>query len=135
MAINRMEIGVAGVTFEGRQALLMDLYHRGQERGVPLVGELTREPHNRYDALAIRVHVRNQAEGGWQHVGYVPRELAAKLAPRIDAGELPRVTAVRILEGKHDYRIVYGVRIDVECESPESAEKEAVSCPQQHRLF
>ena len=46
--------------------------------GNPL--ELRREPGNEHDANAIAVHA-----GGAQ-VGFVPRELAAELAPELDAG-------------------------------------------------
>jgi HIRAN domain len=43
---------------------------------------LRRDPENEHDPNAIAV----QGEGGGQ-LGWVPRELAAELAPRIDAGE------------------------------------------------
>jgi hypothetical protein len=46
--------------------------------GGPL--ELRREPGNPHDANAIAVHA------GGTHVGFVPRELAAELAPELDAG-------------------------------------------------
>jgi hypothetical protein len=42
--------------------------------------ELRREPGNPHDANAIAVHA------GGVHVGFVPRELAAELAPELDAG-------------------------------------------------
>ena len=44
--------------------------------------ELRRDPDNPHDPNAIRVH---PAAGGDQ-VGWVPRELAAELAPELDAG-------------------------------------------------
>lgn len=47
--------------------------------GDPL--ELRREPGNEYDANAIAVH------GGGEQLGFAPRELAAELAPALDAGE------------------------------------------------
>jgi hypothetical protein len=43
--------------------------------------ELVREPGNPHDANAIAVHA------GGAHVGFVPRELAAEIAPALDAGE------------------------------------------------
>ncbi len=46
--------------------------------GAPLT--LVREADNPHDANAIAVH------GGGAHVGFVPRELAAALAPELDAG-------------------------------------------------
>ena len=130
MAINRMEIGVVGVTFEGRQGVLASLYQE-QEQNVPIAGMLQRKPDNRYDANAIRVLVATPTQG--QHVGYVPRDLAAKLAPRLDAGEVAQVTGVRIIRGDHDHRVTYGARIDAQFES---SEKEAVTCQQpQPRLL
>jgi hypothetical protein len=47
--------------------------------GSPLA--LVREPDNPHDANAIAVHA------GGAHVGFVPRELAAEIAPALDAGE------------------------------------------------
>jgi hypothetical protein len=44
--------------------------------------ELRRDPDNPHDPNAIQVH---PADGGDQ-VGWVPRELAAELAPELDAG-------------------------------------------------
>jgi HIRAN domain len=48
--------------------------------GRPLA--LRRDPDNEHDASAIAVH----AAGGGEQVGWVPREIAAELAPAIDAG-------------------------------------------------
>jgi hypothetical protein len=44
--------------------------------------ELRRDPDNEHDPNAIAVH----APGGGEQVGWVPRELAAALAPDLDAG-------------------------------------------------
>jgi HIRAN domain len=67
---------VAGVTFDNRQATIARL--RGDEpvRVVP-------EPTNKFDpnALAVLVAV---APGDVRHVGYVPRELAARIAPFLE---------------------------------------------------
>jgi HIRAN domain len=51
--------------------------------------ELRRDPGNEHDPNAIQVH---PADGGDQ-VGWVPRELAAELAPELDAGR-PRSAVV-----------------------------------------
>ena len=50
----------------------------GLSPGSPLT--LRREPANEHDASAIAV------DAGGRHVGFVPRELAAELAPELDAG-------------------------------------------------
>jgi hypothetical protein len=72
-------VRVAGVAGAGR-------HHAGALAaanvgpGRPL--ELRRDPDNPHDPSAIAVH----AAGGEQ-VGWVPREIAAELAPALDAGE------------------------------------------------
>ena len=50
------------------------------EPGRPL--ELRRDPENAHDPNAIAVH----PAGGGEQLGWVPRELAAELAPLLDAG-------------------------------------------------
>ncbi len=49
--------------------------------GRPL--ELRRDPENTHDPNAIAVH-----SGDGEQVGWVPRELAEELAPKLDAGEI-----------------------------------------------
>jgi len=65
---------VAGVTFEGRQDVLLDL-----QAGEPVV--LERERDNPHDANAIRV-----LDGQGRQLGYLAAGLAACLAPGIDGG-------------------------------------------------
>jgi hypothetical protein len=69
---------VAGVAGAGRHhaaALESDAAAPGR----PL--ELRRDPQNEHDANAIAVHA-----GDGDQVGWVPREIAAELAPDLDAG-------------------------------------------------
>jgi hypothetical protein len=68
--------GVAGAAAHHPDALASD----GVGPGRPL--ELRRDPDNPHDPNAIAVH---EVLGGEQ-VGWVPRELAAELAPEMDAG-------------------------------------------------
>jgi hypothetical protein len=68
--------GVAGAGQFHAEALQSDAVAPGR----PL--ELQRDPENEHDANAIAVH---PGDGGEQ-VGWVPREIAAELAPEIDAG-------------------------------------------------
>jgi hypothetical protein len=73
------ELHVAAVAGAGQHhadALLSDAVAPGR----PLV--LRRDPANEHDPNAIQVH---PADGEAQ-VGWVPRELAAELAPQLDAG-------------------------------------------------
>ena len=112
------DINVAGVTFDGRQEVLAELYEiqEAQKAGtttpsiaiIPI--DLVREPDNKYDANAIQV----LAEGndGPKHVGYVPRHLAAKLAPLLDAGATVTTDPARIICGGLD-STVFGVRFTI----------------------
>jgi single-stranded-DNA-specific exonuclease len=66
---------VAGVSYEDRQSIIAGL--RGNEpcRIVP-------EPENKFDPNALAVHVAT--DDGVKHVGFVPRELAAQIAPLLE---------------------------------------------------
>jgi single-stranded-DNA-specific exonuclease len=78
---------VAGVTFNGRQAVVARL----------TMGEeilLKREPTNPYDFNAIRVE-RNDG----QQIGYLNRYLAATLAPFFDACRQPVPACIQCLTG------------------------------------
>ena len=66
---------VAGVTFEGRQALIAQLSTNDPCRVVP-------EPTNAYDKNALAVHVAHN--GAVWHIGFVPREIAAEIAPFLE---------------------------------------------------
>ena len=65
--------GVAGAQFREEALAAAEL-----TPGDPL--ELRREPDNPHDPHAIAV------DGGGQHLGFVPRELAEEIAPALDAG-------------------------------------------------
>lgn len=66
--------GVAGARQHHAEALQSDAAAPGK----PL--ELRRDPENEHDPNAIAV------EAGGDQVGWVPRDLAAELAPELDAG-------------------------------------------------
>ncbi len=111
----RFEIAVVGVTFEGRQEILRNIYEKQErsraETGVsPVVsGCLVRQPDNPYDKNAIAVELTKE------QIGFIPAPLAARLAPRIDAGEAYRVVDARIIKGGSSKdKPVFGVRIVVE---------------------
>ena len=69
-------VGVAGAGAHHADALASDAAAPGR----PL--ELRRDPDNPHDPNAIAVH----PAGGGEQLGWVPRELAAELAPELDAG-------------------------------------------------
>ena len=80
--------GVAGAGRHHAEALGSEAAAPGR----PL--ELRRDPDNPHDAHAIAVH----PAGGGAQLGWVPREVAAELAPRLDAGE--RWAAVVLRESR-----------------------------------
>lgn len=70
---------VAGVTYENRQEHLARLHGNEAVRLLP-------EPTNKYDANAIAVQIAMPPEAGGEvlHCGYVPKEIAAQIAPLME---------------------------------------------------
>ena len=77
-------VGVAGAARHHAEALASDAAAPGR----PLV--LRRDPANAHDANAIAVDTADGAQLGW-----IPRELAAELAPELDAGTPRSAVALR----------------------------------------
>jgi len=73
---------IAGVTFGNRQAALSNLekYEAGNVNVT-----LEREADNAHDSNAIKVNV-SVGSGAAYHLGYIPKDLAAMLAPLLDKG-------------------------------------------------
>lgn len=94
---------VVGVTFcPGYPESILDLVEFCENTWdrEPLAAVMVRDPDNPHDRNAIQVHV--PAVG--HQIGHLPRNLAAELAPALDAGErwLCEVTAVRVHEAHPD---------------------------------
>jgi len=89
---------VAGVTFGNRQQYIKSL-----SAGDPLC--LRRERQNQYDPNAIAVYDSME-----HHLGYVPKDLASKLAPLMDSGEQLQVN-VSSVTGGNGYN--YGLNIKI----------------------
>lgn len=53
---------------------------------LPLKVNLTREPENSFDVNAVRVELAEYLQDF--HIGYLPRDIAAILAPQMDEGEI-----------------------------------------------
>ena len=66
---------LAGVTYDGAQTNI-------KRFGCPDIGsfELVREPQNPHDPDAIRVRI------GPYNLGYIPKHIAKRLAPKMDVG-------------------------------------------------
>jgi hypothetical protein len=69
-------VGVAGAAQHHSEALTSDAAAPGSRL------ELRRDPDNPHDPNAIAVH----PAGGGEQVGWVPREVAAEIAPELDVG-------------------------------------------------
>ncbi len=76
---NFLYFKVRGVTFEGRQKIIAKLAVNEPARIVP-------EPTNAYDPNALAIHVATP--DGVKHIGYVPKENAAELAPFLEGEPL-----------------------------------------------
>lgn len=78
---------VRGVSFENRQEIIAKLSGDEFIKIIP-------EPTNAFDANALAVHVA--FEGKTYHIGYVPKEHAAEIAPQLDgesvSGQVARIT-------------------------------------------
>jgi len=99
---------VAGVTYEGRQDVIARLKGNEPARIVP-------EPTNKFDPNALAVHVA-VAPGEIKHVGFVPRDLAAQIAPFLE-GEAVMVKLLEITGGfttRNGERAALGLRIEIE---------------------
>jgi hypothetical protein len=99
---------VAGVTVGRRQEALQRLT-RYQASNINI--SLRRETTNEYDANAVAVIVSVENKGSYT-VGYLPRMLAAAIAPLIDAGK--RVTAMfKEIRGKYHNYHNFGMALSV----------------------
>jgi len=104
--MNTLNLRVAGVTFDGRQEIIGRL--SGDE-----ICQFRPEPENPYDANAIAIYVATP--DGSEHVGYVPKDLAAQIAPFLDGesliGNVSEITGGFV---KFDGSIAsYGLRVVV----------------------
>lgn len=118
MNTRTLNIRVAGVTYENRQSIIAGLLLTDPARIVP-------EPENPYDPNALAVHVAH--EGKVSHVGYIPRDMAAQIAPVID-GESFDCTIAEITGGfmlPDDTLANYGLRLRVELPDEAGAAAEA----------
>ena len=110
--IASLECPVAGISFDGRQKLA-HAFEAHAVNGHYCWVELRRDAHNPYDANAIAVmaHVVGRAPLH-AHLGFVPKDIAARLAPIVDAGGRLRTTGFAFVGGYRGKNI--GMRLDVE---------------------
>ncbi len=92
------EIRVAGVTFANRQNLLAGL----QRTKKPIGFSLWREKTNKADPNAIKImaYIGTPEEGQKSFpIGYVPKDVAAELAPVMDAKTWVSIVGYRFTGG------------------------------------
>lgn len=85
------ELDVIGLKFRWKKELREKLAMTVNTRSVAGI-RLEREPENEYDENAIAVYLPNRLYDGKQ-LGYIRRDSAALLAPKMDAGSLEVVSA------------------------------------------
>ena len=99
--MNKHTTRIAGVQFDGRQSVIAFC-----QNGDPVT--LRREPKNAHDANAIAVDTTHG------DIGYIPRALAANLAPRLDAGEVVQDAKIIAITGGTSRYPSHGVEIAFE---------------------
>ena len=99
---------VSGVTYGKRQTAIEHLTHYRPEL---VKVSLCRDTRNAYDKNAIAVIATVQGKGSYT-MGYVPKALAAFIAPLIDSGK--RVySRLKAIKGLYQPYMNYGLEIEV----------------------
>lgn len=101
-----VETRVAGVTYERRQEAIEHLAHYSAEE---ITITLKREPENRYDRNAIAVVAAVMGKGRYC-MGYLPRGLAAFVAPIMDKGQAVQ-SYFKGVRGYYGANMNYGLAI------------------------
>lgn len=106
----KMFCKIAGVTFNRRQEALKRLENYIRQ-GAEVKTTLTRENNNMTDKNAIKVLVSVNGSAAY-HLGYIPAEVAAVLAPLMDkVGEIK--AHIYNIVGGYDTRSTYGARLAI----------------------
>ena len=104
----KLETKVMGVTYGNRQKAIEHLA-RYAPQAVSI--RLEREAGNGHDRNAVAVWAAVEGKGAY-HMGYLPRALAAFIAPLLDAGKA--VTALfREVRGGYEPWMNLGLRLEV----------------------
>ena len=97
--VNSFYTKAAGVTFDGRQRFIPGL-RPGQEL------EYRRDRYNRFDSNAVALY-----DGYGNQIGFLSKEVAVTVAPKMDAGIRYRITVSQVTGGGS---WSYGVNIHVQ---------------------
>ena len=104
----KLETKVSGVTYGNRQKALEHLTQYAPE-AVSI--RLERERDNEHDRNAVAVWAAVEGKGSY-HMGYLPRVLAAFVAPLMDAGKAVGALFKEVRGGYEPY-MNYGLRVEV----------------------
>ena len=104
----RLETKVAGVTFGNRQLFIEQLLDCAPES---ITIRLEREPGNEHDKNAVAVYAAVEGRRAYQ-MGYLPRTLAAFIAPLLDAGKAVNALFREVRGGYQPY-MNYSVVVEV----------------------
>ena len=100
---------LAGVTHDGRQQIIRNLYRFGElDAGTQVF--LKPEPNNPYDPNAVAVLTANG-----QHLGYIPKENARQIVINMRAGMVYHAYVSAVTGGDAGY--AYGVNLRIEYEN------------------
>lgn len=103
-----LSFNVAGVTFDGRQNILWSLRERDITHPGSVTLQFKRETNNEHDPNAIQTcaHIRRpRGKTSEYPIGYVPREIAEKIAPLIDSGATLQCDDFTIVGGRRDHNL------------------------------
>jgi len=100
-----MQFSVAGMAYHVTPAIIERLKDE-----VPIPCRFQREPENQHDENAIQIHLDRWRPG--LMIGYVPRDVAAKLAPLLDFGtiQISSVFLVKVHPSTSGGDLVIGFR-------------------------
>lgn len=98
------ELGVVGLGFRLKRPtrqIIKSAIDKASMTGMRLI----REPENKYDENAIAVHFPERYMHG-AHIGYLHRDSAALLAPKIDSGvlEVAGATLTAVSDDRDDHK-------------------------------
>lgn len=102
----KLSVRVSGVTFGQRQQILAAL--DGRQAFV----KLRREDDNLFDASAVSVWVFAEGTRGYYKIGYLPKVVAAVIAPLLDKGEALGADCFRVT-GSQREGFTLGARFNI----------------------
>lgn len=104
--MTRESMHIAGTTFNNRQGYICYIAKNAKKAYV----SVRRDKNNKFDANAIKV-IGHVTGGKHVELGFIPKEIAAKIALVMDAGKKPWVDGFKVVCGGKNH--TYGMVIDI----------------------